>query len=267
MFLLFGFLLVTSCSDAKFGSNEIPGPGLRLGKEETVDMKGGSSDSDVTAEGKGPQDGGEPSKPDSGTTPPPNDSGTTPTTPPITAVVPVPPPAPVCVAEAPNTVVSADGTLEFTNRDFKPGVYGEPSATKGLDWPNGGTNARYGVAPATVDWRLCPKIGFVETGHSLTRTISFRSLDADGSVTLKVHRHRRVSESYGVGIWYHWGSNIAWKDNKSLFKFRDLKDYVLTCSYTKATDKWLCSYTESAPTAFDCKPYQSKNCTNFTLKK
>lgn len=170
-----------------------------------------------------------------------------------------------CVSQAPNTVVSADGFLQYTNTNLKPGEFGQPSATLGMDWPNGGTNDKYGVAPATVDWRLCPKIAFVEHGHSLTRTISFKSLDADGDVTLRIHRARFATESDGIGIWYHWAKNIEWKSG-SLFNFQAQKDYDVTCSFVKNTDKWLCDYKASAPTALDCKMYKSSECTNYALK-
>ncbi len=263
--------LLAGCSGGQFASGDSPIAGLRLGQEDQVEIKGnapGSTDkndetSDVKTEGKT-----EGKDPDDGTTtgggdlPPPSNPGTTP---PTTVVVPVYP-SPKCVAEAPNTVVRFDGALEYTSADFKPGVYGEASATKGLEWPNGGTNKKFGVGPAIVDWRLCDKIGFVERGHSLTRTISFRSLDKDGAVALTVHRHRGAKESFGVGIWYHWASNIAWKDNKRLFNFNLHKDYVVSCNYTKATDKWLCGFEVLPPTALDCSPYQSKGCTKFGLK-
>jgi len=251
--------LFAGCSGGQFTNGQSQVAGLRLGHEEKVEMKGAAPASDVTSEGKMP-DEGKTTGGEDGT--PQNDSGTAP---PTTAVVPVTPP-PRCVAEAPNTVVRSDDTLEFTSADFKPGVYGEPSATKGLTWPNGGANDKYGVAPATVDWRLCDKIGFVELGHSLTRTISFRSLDRDGVVSLTVHRHRRVKESYGDGIWYHWAANISWKDRKPLFNFKEHKDYAVSCNYTKATDKWLCSFEVKPPTAVDCSPYQSKGCAKFSLK-
>ncbi len=162
-----------------------------------------------------------------------------------------------CQEDKVNTFLTKEGFLEHANPDQKPGTFGTDTAVTGVSWANGGTNKSRESAPvSTLDFRLCTKIAFNERGHSLTRLIKFIDPSADGEYQLVIHRVRYPKESKGIGIWYHWDERVTWKDNKSLHKFNEHKDYRVTCQFKAADDKpWSCSYAEETQSAIDCSKY------------
>lgn len=168
-----------------------------------------------------------------------------------------------CEWQAPYTRRNVNGFLEFVNESRKPGIYGTPTAKAGTTWADGGSNKPWGEAPNTLDWRLCNKIGFVETGHSLTRTISFISPASSGTYQLTIHRARFALTSPGVGIWYHWGTNVSWV-GPSLHNSNNRRDYNVTCNYNKTTDSFSCSWTSTTLTTNNCALYQNP-CTTFSV--
>jgi hypothetical protein len=169
-------------------------------------------------------------------------------------------PSGLCRTDGNHTRMSVDGYLEHYYDGLKPGRWREASELTGLSWPNGGNRKRYGTGTSYLDWNLCPKIGFNERGHSLTRTVQFVNPPEDGSYTLRVHRIRTRSESYGVNIRYWFnGSQVnftsgATRDGGNWrIDFNAHQDYTLQCTYTQANAvPWSCSWSSSTVSSIDC---------------
>lgn len=127
-------------------------------------------------------------------------------------------------------VISDDGYLEHRHQGYKPGIAGTDTACNGKPWPNGGTSKPWGTAPATIDWNLSDKIGFEESGHSLTRTISFKDPPTDGTYKLRIHRWREKASH--IRILFHWDKRVewlkAWPSNS-----KDRKNWNISCDFTK----------------------------------
>ena len=167
-------------------------------------------------------------------------------------------PSGLCLTNGYETRKSVDGFLEHYNN--KPGRWREASELTGLDWPSGRNQRGYGTATSYLDWNLCSKIGFTERGHSVTRTIQFINPPEDGSYTLRVHRIRNPSESYGRSIRYWFnGSQInftggAHRSGINWFaEFNRHIDYILQCTYTQANEvPWRCSWSSTTVSSIDC---------------
>lgn len=153
-----------------------------------------------------------------------------------------------------------DGFLEYYYDNQKPGRWLQDSALTGIYWTNGGNVRSYGTATSYLDWNLCPKIGFNERGHSLTRTIQFVNPPEDGSYTLRIHRIRYRSEGYGVNIRYWFnGSQVNFNPgvprlgNNWFVDFNSHRDYILQCTYTQANEvPWRCSWSSTTVSSIDC---------------
>ena len=184
----------------------------------------------------------------------------TPTITPTATPTHTPLPSGLCLANGNETKKSVDGFLEYYYDGLKPGRWREASELTGLDWPNGRSRKKYGTGTSYLDWNLCPKIGFSERGHNLTRTIQFVNPPEDGSYTLRVHRIRNRSESYGVNIRYWFnGSQINFTGganrNGSNWRidFNTHRDYILQCSYTQTNAvPWTCSWSSTTVSSIDC---------------
>jgi hypothetical protein len=178
-------------------------------------------------------------------------------------------PSGACLTNNNETRLTSSGVLEYYFDAKKPGRWREASALTGLWWPNGGTAKRYGTAQSTLDFNLCPKIGFYERGHSLTRTIHLVA-EEDGDYHLTVHRIRNRSESYGVWIGYWFdGSQVEFTrgairvGGNWFVDFNVHQDYNLECSYRRDRNKpWRCSWTTSKLTAIDCNRWHHSKIRN-----
>jgi hypothetical protein len=192
-----------------------------------------------------------------------------PTPTPIPTQTPTPIPAGACLTNNNETRLTSAGVLEYYFDGKKPGRWREASALTGLSWANGGTAKSYGTAQSTLDFNLCPKIGFYERGHSLTRTIHLVAQE-DGDYHLTVHRIRNRSESYGVLIRYWFdGSQVEFTRGAIPYRgnwfvdFNLHQDYNLECSYRRDRNKpWRCSWTTSKLTAIDCNRWHHSRIRN-----
>lgn len=188
---------------------------------------------------------------------------------PTPTATPTPIPAGACLTNGNETRLTSAGVLEYYFDGKKPGRWREASALTGLSWASGGTAKRYGTARSVLDFNLCPKIGFYERGHSLTRTIGLVAQE-DGDYHLTVHRIRNRSESYGVLIRYWFdGSQVeftrgAIRSGGNWFvDFNVHQDYNLECRYRSDRDKpWRCSWTTSKLTAIDCSRWHHSRIRN-----
>lgn len=148
-------------------------------------------------------------------------------------------------------VVTSNGYMEYVHPWYKPGIRDTPTEC-GMSWPNGGTDKPWGTAEATIDWRLSHKIGFEDQAHSTTRTLLFKDPENDATLRLRIHRARKSSESYGVGLWYHWDNRVTWDlSNKpqQVFvnwrknhKYYSHGDYIVECTYSKSSNRYSCRY-------------------------
>lgn len=169
-------------------------------------------------------------------------------------------PSGLCLTNGDHTRKSVDGFLEYYYDDAKAGRWREASQLTGLAWRDGGNRKNYGTGTNYLDWNLCPKIGFTERGHSLTRTIQFVNPPNDGSYVLRVHRIRKQSESYGrnVRYWFN-GSQVAFTEGATSdgdnwrIDFNAHQDYLLQCTFTQTNAvPWSCSWSSSTVSSIDC---------------
>jgi hypothetical protein len=180
-----------------------------------------------------------------------------------------------CANKLPRTRLAASGAVEYLDSDFKPGLVGQPSAEDGMDWPNGGSKKPFGAGATVFDTGLCPQVGFMEQGHSLTRTIIFTTPTSDTNFIMTAHRARRKVESFGVNVRFWFDKRvtsfstgnsidapISYSTGAYYVDFNKHLDYKIACNYAKATNSFSCNITTSPLTTYNCSLYQSA-CTNY----
>ena len=188
---------------------------------------------------------------------------------------------PYCLTNMPRSKKISNGFIEFLDDSYKPGDLGHTSAFNGKLWADGA--GAYGAGTNTFDVRICPKIGFVERGHTLTRTLLFKTPDNDYSFEFTVHRTRfRLGDSYGIMVYYHFdkrlttltrldmnAGTITQSSGSYKWAFNTHKDYQFKCNYTFASDSISCTVQSAPVTVDDCTKYQEWNqvatggCANF----
>jgi hypothetical protein len=114
-------------------------------------------------------------------------------------------------------------------------------AVEGSEVTNGGANAGYGTGPSSADFVKCNKVAYIDRGHSLTRTWTFRSPPRSGQVIFRTTRDR-TGQSIGSGTWYWFAPNITLTNAGQVFhEGRAYGVNTFTCQYDKPTNHFTCS--------------------------